>query len=188
MNYVTNTFLLVSSSVWSKQRLCFVHGRGQKREQKPTTKKVVGFHNHSPLLTMLDELQSLIKTHNLLDSWRFKNPDQPGFTWANPSMKIQCRLDYFFISKKQKDRVKDYKILPTIYSDHSAVALSMSFNESELPRGPGVWKFNNSLLSDTNYVELLTLKIPMFAKKSMNKSTTKGCTGKWLKWKFVLLQ
>ena len=52
MNYVTNTFLLVSSSVRSKQLLCFVHGQGQKREQKPTTKKVVGFHNHSPLLTM----------------------------------------------------------------------------------------------------------------------------------------
>ena len=27
------------------------------------------------------------------------------------------------------------------------------------------WKFNNSLLSDTNYVDLLTFKIPMFAKK-----------------------
>ena len=39
----------------------------------------------------LNELQSLIKIHNLLDSWRFDNLDQPGFTWANPSMKIQCR-------------------------------------------------------------------------------------------------
>ena len=28
----------------------------------------------------LNELQLLIKTHNLLDSWRFTNPDQPGFT------------------------------------------------------------------------------------------------------------
>ena len=28
MNYVTNTFLLVSSAVWSKQLLCFVHGQG----------------------------------------------------------------------------------------------------------------------------------------------------------------
>ena len=53
MNYVSNTFLLVSSSVRSKQLLCFVYGQGQKREQKPTTKKVVGFHNHSPLLTMI---------------------------------------------------------------------------------------------------------------------------------------
>ena len=30
MNYVTNTFLLVSSSVRSKQLLCFVQGQGQK--------------------------------------------------------------------------------------------------------------------------------------------------------------
>ena len=56
MNYVTNTFLLVSSSVRSKQLLCFAHGQGQKREQKPTTKKSVGFHNHSRLLTMVETI------------------------------------------------------------------------------------------------------------------------------------
>ena len=33
MNYVTNAFLLVSSSVRSKQLLCFVQGQGQKTEQ-----------------------------------------------------------------------------------------------------------------------------------------------------------
>ena len=32
--------------------LCFVHGQGQKREQKPRTKNFVEFHNHSPPLTM----------------------------------------------------------------------------------------------------------------------------------------
>ena len=52
MSNVTKTFLLVSSSVSSKQLLCFVHGQGQKREQKPRTKNFVQFHNHSPLLTM----------------------------------------------------------------------------------------------------------------------------------------
>ena len=62
MNYVINTFLLVSSSVRSKQLLCFVHGQGQKREQKPTTKKVVGFHNHSPLLTMVHQRNLRIST------------------------------------------------------------------------------------------------------------------------------
>ena len=39
-------------SVRSKQVLCFLHGQGQKSEQKHTTKNFVGFHNHSPLLTM----------------------------------------------------------------------------------------------------------------------------------------
>ena len=52
MSYITNTFLLVRSSVRSKELLCFAHGQGQKSEQKPTTKNFVRFHNHSPLLTM----------------------------------------------------------------------------------------------------------------------------------------
>ena len=54
MNYVTNTFLglLASSSVRSKQLLCFVQGQGQKSKQKHTTKNFVEFHNHSPLLIM----------------------------------------------------------------------------------------------------------------------------------------
>ena len=70
MNYVTNTFLLVSSSVRSKQLLCFVHGQGQKREQKPTTKKVVGFHNHSPLLIMFREsLLCFIEVFPLIPLW-----------------------------------------------------------------------------------------------------------------------
>ena len=48
MNYVTNTFLLVSSSVQSKQLLCFEQGQGQKTEQQHTTKNFDEFHNHSP--------------------------------------------------------------------------------------------------------------------------------------------
>ena len=53
INYVTRMFLLVSSSVRSKLILSFVHGQGQKREQKHTTEKFVGFHNQSPVLTMV---------------------------------------------------------------------------------------------------------------------------------------
>ena len=32
-------------------------------------------------------------------------------------------------------------------------------------RGPGFWKFNNSLLTDHDYVDLITKKIPEFAFK-----------------------
>ena len=52
MNYVTNTLLLLSPTVRSKQLLCFVKGQGQKSEQKHTTKNFDEFHNHTPLLTM----------------------------------------------------------------------------------------------------------------------------------------
>jgi len=46
------------------------------------------------------ELKALIKTHNLLDTWCYKNPDSFGPTWANPSMKIRCRLDHLFVSNQ----------------------------------------------------------------------------------------
>ena len=55
MSYVTNAFLLVSSSVRSKQLLCFVYRQGPKREQRHTTKNFVEFNNHSPLLTMFKD-------------------------------------------------------------------------------------------------------------------------------------
>ena len=31
--------------------------------------------------------KALIKTHNLLDTWRHKNPDSFGPTWTNPQWK-----------------------------------------------------------------------------------------------------
>ena len=66
MNYVTNTFLLVFSSVQSKQLLCFVHDQGQKKRQnkRHTTKNFVVFHNHSPLETFwLTNLQGQLKLY-----------------------------------------------------------------------------------------------------------------------------
>ena len=54
MNYVTKTFLLVSSSIWSKQpQLCFVHSEDQKSKQKHTTENFFGFHNHFSRLTII---------------------------------------------------------------------------------------------------------------------------------------
>ena len=50
-NYKTETFLLISFSVFSEQRWCFVRGQGQKSEQKYSTKNFVLFHNHFLLLT-----------------------------------------------------------------------------------------------------------------------------------------
>ena len=75
------------------------------------------------------ELNALIKTQNLLVIWRYKNPHSLGPTWANPSMRIQCRLDHLFVSNEPSIRIYESKIIPNIYSDHSAVVLSISFSE-----------------------------------------------------------
>ena len=58
MNYVTNTFPLVSSFVRSKQLLCFVRGQGEKTTI--TTDKE--FYNHS----LRELINHLKRIHQLL--------------------------------------------------------------------------------------------------------------------------
>ena len=69
MNYVTNTFLLVISSVRRKQLLCFIHGQGEKSEPKHKTKKSDGFQNHSPLLTVGKHADNSTNVKQLLSNW-----------------------------------------------------------------------------------------------------------------------
>ena len=88
-------------------------------------------------------------------------------------MKIQCRLDYFVVSKDMQSSLKYVKIIPNIFSDHSAPSLSIISEEKEVKRGPGFWIFNNSLLTDKDYTELISQKIPEFASK-YREVTDKG--------------
>ena len=56
-------------------------------------------------------------------------------------------------------------MLPNIHFDHSAVLLKIMLDEDSPTRGPGFWIFNNSLLTDIDYVELLTFKLLEFVTK-----------------------
>ena len=71
--------------------------------------------------SVIKEIEQLCNTHKLIDIWRFLNPGVESFTWRNKSFKIQCRLDYFLISKGMHDLVTSCKITHAPQTDHSAV-------------------------------------------------------------------
>lgn len=48
--------------------------------------------------------------------------------------------------------VIDVKLYPPLQSDHSIVVLTIRTHEEH--RGRGYWKFNNSLLKDTDYINI----------------------------------
>ena len=50
-------------------------------------------------------------------------------------------------------------------SDHSAITLHLKSEILSQPKGPGFWKFNNSLLKDCDYVDKLREEIPLFKNK-----------------------
>lgn len=129
---------------------------------------------------VIQEINNLISTQDLIDTWKEKNANLQGFTWSNPSMKIQCRLDYFMISKDIRSSLKHVEIVPCLLSDHAALSISLISEENETKRGPGFWRFNNSLLIDKDYVEMICKKIPEYAFK-YKKVTDKGLLWEMIK-------
>ena len=106
----------------------------------------------------LSELKSV---HALRDAWRLKHPRDRQFTWFKPNTSIGSRLDYFLISRCLCDQVFTCEIHPCVYSDHDFVYLELNLHNAK-PRGPGVWKFNNSLLQDEFFCVLMSDLIDHF--------------------------
>ena len=131
---------------------------------------------------VIQEMNNLMETYDLVDTWQVKNPSAQGYTWNDPSMKIQCRLDYFLLSKDICSSLKAIKIVPNVFSDHSALSLVLAHCEKEANRGPGFWKLNNSLLMDEEYVDLITVKIPEFVLKYHD------VTDKGLLWQLIKME
>ena len=155
-------FFLVSSS-FLRSQFCF-----PSLNRKRTSINAMDKKGGRPFVSKdaaVTELESTIKVHNFVDTRHIVNLHNIGFTWSNPSMKIQSRLDYFFIPKFLQKLIQECRIIPNTFSDHSALILTICFNEETAPRGPGYWKFNNSLLSDNEYIALLRSKIPEFVEK-----------------------
>ena len=93
---------------------------------------------------------SSCRTHDLVDVWRLKNPDRREYTWLRPTPLKGGRLDMFFASQHLLQRCIDIKITPGYKSDHNMVMLSVGSDTRK--RGPGLWKFNDSLLGDEDYI------------------------------------
>ena len=88
--------------------------------------------------------------YGLCDVWRIHNPSLRRYTWRRRNPLIQSCLDYWFIPQDLYC-TESCKIKPAIKTDHSLITLSLKpLNHTK--RGPGLWKFNKTLLSDFDYI------------------------------------
>ena len=100
-----------------------------------------------------NKVLNLIIECNLIDPWRELNLETNQFTWRKKNSTKQARLDFFLISETLFMDVTNTKILPGFRTDHSQILLQFDFGK--FVKGKSYWKFNNSLLKDTKYVEEL---------------------------------
>ena len=79
-------------------------------------------------------------------------------SWFNSDLSIGSRIDKFFISSSLVDFAFGCEIMPCCLSDHDFVRLYLDFKDL-IPRGPGIWKFNNSLLENERFFQFVVDRI-----------------------------
>ena len=105
--------------------------------------------------TYLSDLRSAFL---LCDAWRHLHPHLRQCKWFNFDFSIGSRLDKFFVSNSLMSSIISCEISPCVFSEHDLICLSIrpDGNNSD---GPGLWKFNSSLLSDSTFTEYITHSI-----------------------------
>jgi len=98
-----------------------------------------------------EKIKNMKNDLDLYDPWiNFNEFSRSLYTWHN-SRNQHSRIDYFLVSSNLMDQITAVTIKPGYRSDHSLVTIKLKL--SNHTKGPGLWKFNNSLLYDQIYVE-----------------------------------
>ena len=94
----------------------------------------------------------------LTDVWRDRNPHERKYTFCrmNPVF-TGSRIDNVLIETAISSWVHHIEIIPGYRSDHSAIIVKMRTIVSS--KGKGLWKMNNQLLYEKEYLELIRQNI-----------------------------
>ena len=138
---------------------------------KPTLKK-----------KSISKFIELKEKFDLCDIWRIRNPKTKRFAFRqkHASGLIQRRLDCIYISNSMQVSVKNTDVLASLLSDHPPITFSCFKNE-ESTRGRGLWKFNNSLIENEEYV----LQMKKFILDTLNELFTENILHDQVKWEYL---
>ena len=105
----------------------------------------------------VNALNTFVSQLNLYDLWRDHNGEIKEFTWRHKSKPIMRRIDYLFANNHLAEKCTSCAIINMPLTDHKSVLCDIAVTEYEF--GRSYWKFNNSLLNDIRYIELMNTNI-----------------------------
>ena len=102
----------------------------------------------------------LQEAFDLCDIWRIRNPKKKSFIFRQKHFSgiIQHRLDYLLISDSLQEIASSVDILNAFSTDDSSVFCSL-IKYLKFAKDPGFWKFNNSLICNSDFVDEIKICI-----------------------------
>ena len=67
--------------------------------------------------------------------------------------------------------IKKYEIIPSIFSDHSAVRLDLNYRK-KIFKNSNIWRLNNTLLNNHQFTEEINNEIKICIEMNENENTT----------------
>ena len=89
-----------------------------------------------------------------VDVWGYLFQSQPGFTWTRSDGVVSSRIDLIGCPTVLAPFISFCDILPCPFSDHCGLGFSIPVHDVVSP-GPGLWKFNISILEEDGYCQLI---------------------------------
>ena len=99
-------------------------------------------------------LRTLFSNCCVTDIWRRLHPTERGFSWCKWDGSVASRINLIGCPTSWLTHALSCSLLPCPFSDHSAVFFNCSLPVA-IPRGPGRWKLNCSLLESPDYINLI---------------------------------
>ena len=107
-----------------------------------------------------EEVESMMDEFMLKDMWRIRNETKREYSWRKSgNLNKASRIDLALVSAGLDQQVEMIQYLSTIKTDHRAIYMVVDLNGVE--RGAGYWKFNNSLLSNIEFVGTMNREIQL---------------------------
>ena len=102
-------------------------------------------------------LKELMTANFTIDCYRACHGNKIFYTWKNWQGNKRARLDMFLASETLKPYLQDCGKYNEHKSDHNPIFLDIDF--SKFQKGKGTWKFDNTLLKNQEYINLINKSI-----------------------------
>ena len=97
---------------------------------------------------------------DLIDIHRTFHPETMNFTFPLSAYGTLFRIDHILGHKSNLDKFKKIEIIPSIFSDHTALRLDLNYRRKTI-KNSNIWRLNNTLLNNQQITEEIKKEIKM---------------------------
>ena len=106
---------------------------------------------------------------DLIDIYRTFYPKTTEYTFFSSAHGIFSRIDHILGHKSSLGKFKKIEIIPSIFSDHSAMRLDINYRKKSV-KNTNTWRLNNTLLNNQEITEEIKEEIKRHLETNDNEN------------------